>query len=126
MRLALLFVALVSLFACSSETTPAPSSSSSGDASTTSSTSSSSGSTAACVGPGSGSSGGVDACNVHGDWTCGSDSWIVECSCPTATCQCKKNGSLVKSVSFAGCSTSNGAARCDTSLVPGGECGVPL
>jgi len=115
---------LVSLVACSSETTPAPSSSSSGGSSDASSTSS--GSSAACVGPGSGSSGGVDACNVHGDWTCGKDTWVIECSCPTARCNCKKNGSLVKSVSFAGCSTSNGAARCDTSLIPGGECGVPL
>jgi hypothetical protein len=65
---------------------------------------------------------GGGACATGEDYTCGADSYQLECDCPSATCTCEKNGSVVGSGgSFAGCPSCSSPSFSTIATM----CGVP-
>jgi hypothetical protein len=51
----------------------------------------------------SGSSGPNGQCSMQEDYSCGADTYSVQCDCPQAACACIKNGASVTKVPFPVC-----------------------
>lgn len=75
------------------------------------------------VGYGFVSSGDSGICGTGEDYMCGTDSYQIECDCPSATCTCEKNGTPVGSMpSYAGCPSCTVTPSFSTLAT---ACGIP-
>lgn len=60
--------------------------------------------TTSCTIMGGFGGGGPGTCSVGTDYTCGANSYEIECDCPSGTCTCQKDGSMIPvAVSYKGC-----------------------
>ena len=61
------------------------------------------------------------SCGQGESYSCGVDSYQIECSCPAATCTCKRGGTVVKTVAYGQCPSCTIAPMASYAQV----CGLP-
>jgi hypothetical protein len=67
--------------------------------------------------------GDAGGCGEGEDYMCGTDSYQIECDCPSATCTCEKNGTPIGSMpSYAGCPSCSITPSFSTLAT---ACGIP-
>jgi hypothetical protein len=86
------------------------------------------GESATCINVMAGGGADGNSCNAEQTYTCGADSYRIDCSCPAATCTCEKNGVVVGSASYDSCPScamafASAAEQCG--IPSGGDIGVP-
>jgi hypothetical protein len=66
--------------------------------------------------------GGPGTCSVGTDYTCGADTYEIECDCPSGTCTCQKDGAPIPvAVSYKGCPS---CSKMPFAMVAA-ACGIP-